>query len=82
MTDLLRNELKFKGLTFTDGLNMAGAAARLSSPQVDVEAIKAGNDILLLSRDVAKGVEAIKQALLDSVLTVEAIDASVLKILR
>ena len=82
VTDLLRNELKFKGLTFTDGLNMAGAAARLSSPQVDVEAIKAGNDILLLSRDVAKGVEAIKQALLDSVLTVEAIDASVLKILR
>jgi len=35
-----------------------------------------------LSRDVEKGVEAIKQALLDSVLTQEAIDASVLKILR
>ena len=82
VTDLLREELKFKGLTFTDGLNMSGVAARMTTEQVDVEAIKAGNDILLLSRDVAKGFEAIKQAIADSTITEASIDEKVLKILR
>ena len=82
VTDLLREELKFKGLTFTDGLNMSGVAARMSSEQVDVEAIKAGNDILLLSRDVAKGVDAIKKAIEDSSISEAMIDDKVLKILR
>ncbi len=82
VTNLLRDDLKFKGLTFTDGLNMSGVAARMTSEQVDVEAIKAGNDILLLSRDVAKGVAAIKQAIADSVLAERTINEKVLKILR
>lgn len=82
VTNLLRDELNYKGLTFTDGLNMSGVAARMSSEQVDVEAIKAGNDILLLSRDVAKGVSAIKKAIADSILTEALIDQKVLKILR
>jgi beta-glucosidase-like glycosyl hydrolase/CubicO group peptidase (beta-lactamase class C family) len=82
VTDLLRDDLKYKGITFTDGLNMSGVAARMTSEQVDVAAIKAGNDILLLSRDVPKGVAAIKKAIVDSVLSVSAIDEKVLKILR
>lgn len=82
VSNVLRNELGFKGLTFTDGLNMSGVSKNLSSEEVDLKAIMAGNDILLLSRDVEKGVAAIKQAILDSIFTEEALDAKVLKILK
>lgn len=61
MTDLLRNDMKFKGLILTDALNMAGAGGASAAT-----AIKAGADMVLspvsthqaladLRRDVADG---------------------------
>ncbi len=82
VTNVLRNELGFNGLTFTDGLNMRGVSDNLTSEEVDLKAIMAGNDILLLSRDVGKGVAAIQQAILDSTLSLEILDAKILKILK
>ena len=45
-TDLLRRELGFRGLVFTDALEMRGAQVSGGS-SVAVEALKAGNDVLL-----------------------------------
>jgi len=54
VTDLLKDELILKGLTFTDGLNMAGVAARLTSPEVDVEAIKSRKMIFYYCREMLR----------------------------
>lgn len=45
VTDLLRKEMKFKGLIVTDAMNMGGVTA---VPQCDLKAVEAGNDIVLM----------------------------------
>lgn len=51
VTDLLRNELGFKGLVVTDAMNMGGVTAVKGN---SVKAIEAGVDILLMPLDAAK----------------------------
>lgn len=62
VTKLLRDELEFEGLIFTDALNMKGVANYLSPGEVDLAAFKAGNDLLLFSEDVDKAAIKIKEA--------------------
>jgi beta-N-acetylhexosaminidase len=51
VTDLLRNELGFKGLVVTDAMNMGGVTAVKGN---SVKAIEAGVDILLMPLDCMK----------------------------
>lgn len=51
VTDLLRNELGFRGLVVTDAMNMGGVTAIKGN---SVKAIEAGVDILLMPIDAAK----------------------------
>ena len=52
ITDLLKNEMNFKGLIVTDALNMDGVAKAYPPGEVDARAFEAGNDILLFSQAV------------------------------
>ncbi|MCB0802903.1 MAG: serine hydrolase [Flavobacteriales bacterium] len=79
---LLKQKLGFQGLIFTDGLNMGGVARYQASEKNDLDALLAGNDVLLLSQDIEKAFVAIKTALDSNVLSQETIDASCLKILK
>lgn len=81
VTGLLQDKLGFLGLIFTDGLNMKGATNFATSAEIDLEAIKAGNDILLIPQDVPGSVAMIKKALLTGALTTDRLDISVRKIL-
>lgn len=60
---MLKDSMGFKGLTFTDALNMKGVADYYSVGEVDVLAFLAGNDVLLFSQDVPKAIKGIKQAI-------------------
>lgn len=51
VTNLLRNEYKFKGLIVTDAMNMGGVS---SIPDAEIKAIEAGCDIILMPLDVVK----------------------------
>ncbi len=82
VTNLLKNKMKFKGLIFTDALNMKGAANFSSSAEINLEVIKAGNDILLMPEDIPGSFLKLKQAVTDGVITEERLDESVLKILK
>ena len=62
VTRLLRDSMGFKGLTFTDALNMHGVSKYYETGEVDLLAFEAGNDILLFSQDVPKAVNAIADA--------------------
>jgi len=81
VTDLLKEEMGFLGLIFTDGLNMKGAADYSTSAEIDLAAIKAGNDILLIPQDVPATVDLMKKSLNNGTLSIERIDESVKKIL-
>ncbi len=51
VTDLLRNELGFKGLVVTDAMNMGGVTAVANSA---TKAVEAGCDIILMPLDAGK----------------------------
>lgn len=79
---LLKTESGFKGLVFTDALNMKGVADYYATGEVDLMALKAGNDVLLFPENVPKAAAAVKKALAEGRITEAEINASVLKILR
>jgi len=62
VTDILKNELGFKGLIFTDALNMKGAADYKNPGDIDLAAFKAGNDVLLFSENAPKAISLIIEA--------------------
>lgn len=85
VTDLLQKKLGFKGLIFTDGLKMEGARGAFGGGgEVEVQALLAGNDILLGTPDhlVLEAHDAIKKALGDGRLSEVDIEKKVKKILR
>lgn len=63
VTGLLRNELGYQGLTFTDALDMKGVAKFFPEGEISVESLVAGNDILCLPGDVAESITKIYQAI-------------------
>lgn len=78
--DLLKKQMGFEGLVFTDALNMQGAKAVPGSPCVN--ALLAGNDVLLMPLDVDGELQAIKFALRNGRLKQKDIDERCKKILR
>ena len=82
ITNVLKKELGFKGLIFTDALNMKGASNFKKPGEIDLEAFLAGNDILLFAEDVPTAIEIFKQAYKDSLITPERLEYSVKKILK
>ena len=82
VTNLLQNKLGFQGLIVTDGLNMKGAANYSTPAEIDLAAILAGNDILLIPQDIPGSVKLLKDAILKGSLTEERLNFSVKKILK
>lgn len=82
VTGLLRKDLGFDGIIFTDALNMKGVSKYYEVGKVDALAAIAGNDVLLFSQDVPKAVAQIQLAIDSGLISQEEIDRRVLKILR
>ncbi len=78
---LLIKELGFQGLVFTDGLNMRGVSDYFPPGQLEIQALLAGNDILLMPPDADKSISAIKQAVDDGVIKQELIDEKCRRVL-
>lgn len=79
---MLKQEMNFSGLAITDALNMKGVSAYYKSGDLEVQALRAGNDVLLFPEDVPAAVSAIKQAIKDSTLNETRINEACYKILR
>jgi beta-N-acetylhexosaminidase len=85
----LRQKLGFEGVVVTDDIQMAAALAGRSLGDAIVLALAAGNDIVLIANvlehqaDVARfGVDAIKQAVADGRLDVEALKRSYRRVVK
>lgn len=81
VTDILQDSLGFKGLIFTDALEMKGVSNYSVPGDIDLAAFKAGNDVLLISEDVPKAIEKIIEAYNAEDISEERLAHSVKKIL-
>jgi beta-glucosidase-like glycosyl hydrolase/CubicO group peptidase (beta-lactamase class C family) len=80
-TDLLRKELQFKGLTFTDAMEMKGVTKHYPVGEAQVRALLAGNDIVETFTDVPGTFNAIKYAFNEGRLSLDELNAKVRRIL-
>jgi beta-glucosidase-like glycosyl hydrolase len=78
---LLRDDLKFDGLTVTDALEMKGVTKHFPAGQAAVQALLAGNDMLCLPENFTAAMNAIKAALRKKAIRWKDIDAKVRKVL-
>lgn len=81
VTDLLKKEMGFNGLIFTDALNMKGASDFKKPGEIELAAFLAGNDVLLISEDVPKAMEFLINSYNEKVITEKRLAYSVKKIL-
>ncbi|QEC52025.1 beta-glucosidase-like glycosyl hydrolase [Anseongella ginsenosidimutans] len=81
ITGVLREELNFQGLVFTDAMNMKGVTRNFPTGEVELMAVAAGNDLIELSEDVELAISSIRKAIRRGVITWEEIDARVKRIL-
>ena len=82
VTGLLREEMGFNGLIYTDSMRMRAVSEMLSPGEAAVAAIGAGNDIVLHSPDDAAAFAGISAALARGQLDEARVNASVERILR
>ncbi|MBS1650376.1 MAG: serine hydrolase [Bacteroidetes bacterium] len=82
VNDLLKIKLNFKGLIFTDALNMKGVAKYFEPGIADVKALLAGNDVLLFSGNVEKAINEILKAIDEKKITQLEIDERCKKIIK
>jgi beta-glucosidase-like glycosyl hydrolase len=82
ITGLLKQELGFSGLVITDGLGMQGVLKYHKPGELELKSLLAGNDILLCPMDVPRATYLIKQALTTGLLSEDALDEHVIKILQ
>jgi beta-N-acetylhexosaminidase len=84
VTELLQNQLGFKGLVVADALDMAGLSGgyRNNPGRPAVDAFKAGNDVLTMPADLGASYAAILHAVRTGEISESRLNASVLKILQ
>ncbi len=94
VTDILKEQLGFNGLIFTDALTMKGAAdyvekgvdgigakSFVTGGEIDLMAFLAGNDVMLMSENPAIGIAKFVEAFNNGTITEERLAHSVKKIL-
>ena len=82
ITNLLKKELGFKGLVFTDALNMKAVAGFAPEGEVELSAFLAGNDMLLMPKDVIGAKKKIVEAFETGKISEGRLEQSVKKILK
>jgi beta-N-acetylhexosaminidase len=82
VTGVLREGIGFRGLIYTDSMEMQGVTAQFSPAEAAARAIKAGNDVVLHSPDDVAAFQGIKTAVEKGEIPIAQINASVERILR
>lgn len=82
MQDLLRDTLGFRGMTFTDAMDMRGVGSGYGVDESSVKAVLAGADVLLMPADVPAAIAAIAAAVERGEIPPARIEASVRRLLE
>lgn len=82
VTGLLKEKMNYRGLVFTDALNMKSVSDLYKPGELDALALAAGNDVLLFSEDVPVALQKIKESIAAGKVDQADVDQRVRKILR
>lgn len=82
LTDLLRKKLGFRGLIFTDAMSMNGMTKVFNPQEAALQAICAGNDILVCPLRIEASIKYVIQAVEDGRLDRRELDLHVTRILK
>ena len=80
-TGILKEKLGFEGLIFTDALDMKGVTNHFPPGEIEVEALLAGNDVLLFTVEVEKSIRGIEEAIAQGRISQQEIDIRCKKLL-
>lgn len=84
ITGILREQFQFDGVVMTDDMTMNAIIGHYEIGQAAVQAVKAGNDIVLIAHDydnVLMAIEAIEKSVNDGEITEQRINESVRRII-
>lgn len=81
ITKILKEDLEFEGLIFTDALNMKAASNYKGAGEVDLAAFLAGNDVMLFSENVPLAIQKFVEAYQNGKFDDNRLEHSVKKIL-
>ncbi len=81
VTDVLKDELGFKGVIITDSFQMEAITDNYSAGEAAVMTVKAGVDMVLEPENLKSAVEGLEEAVASGEINEERIDESVRKIL-
>ncbi|MCX6245437.1 MAG: serine hydrolase [Bacteroidetes bacterium] len=82
VSELLKEKMGFKGFVVTDALDMKGVTKYFKPGEIEVKALLAGNDLLLLPKNLDAAVNGIRMARDSALIPEEMIDSQCLKVLR
>ena len=82
ISDYLRNDMGYDGIVITDALNMDAVTNIYDNKTMAVMAVDAGNDILLMPRNIKDAHDAIFDAISEGTITEERINESVRRIIK
>jgi len=82
ITGVLRKDIGFEGLIFTDAMEMKAVTKYFGPGEADVEALRASNDMVLLPANLGETMQAIHVALDSGILDRTQLYASVKRVLR
>ncbi|MCK5651894.1 MAG: glycoside hydrolase family 3 C-terminal domain-containing protein [Gemmatimonadetes bacterium] len=82
LTGLLRGEMGFDGLIYTDAMDMYAIDRAYGRLEATIRAVEAGADVILMPPDVGEAVAGIVQAVESGRITEARLDQSVMRILR
>ncbi|MEJ6982027.1 glycoside hydrolase family 3 N-terminal domain-containing protein [Pedobacter sp. P351] len=81
VTGLLKQQLGFRGLVFSDAMEMKGVLKFFPEGEADVRAVIAGNDVIELSENTPRAIKLVRKAVREKRLSMDQINVSVKKIL-
>ena len=81
-SDLLRSEMGFRGVAITDSMDMGAITKQYSYAEAAVQAVLAGEDMLLISQGFSEAYDAVTEAVANGTIPSERLDEAVDRILR
>ncbi|MFP4288899.1 MAG: glycoside hydrolase family 3 N-terminal domain-containing protein [Bacteroidales bacterium] len=78
---LLKKEMEFKGLVVSDAMNMKGVTSFYPPGELELKALQAGVDLILMPQNLELAINTIHKSVKDNTISEEFIDEKVRKIL-
>lgn len=82
LSEILRDQMDYRGIIITDAMNMGAITEAYSSGDAAVKAIQAGVDIILMPEDFNAAYQSVLNAVNNQVIPADRIDDSVSRILK